>query len=185
MRYLIDETINQLFLDEYEFIDVFGYQDSGQWVVDKRTLDSIDSSGDTDLSINDFCLEKYAQTRSQFFDPKLDSSFQNFLLQETKAEEGFKLYKKIIGDINDGGGFSSIDEGRMAYKAYLVPVRNYLKDGFPEFAYREISLVIAPTGLFSDEQILKYKLWIKDLGLKYGTPEGFFILLDTKLEGEV
>ena len=91
MRYLIDETINQLFLDEYEFIDVFGYQDSGQWVVDKRTLDSIDSSGDTDLSINDFCLEKYAQTRSQFFDPKLYSSIQNFLLQDTKAEEGLKL----------------------------------------------------------------------------------------------
>lgn len=116
--------------------------------------------------------------------PSSDLAIQK-TMQDQKCAEGFDLYKDIIAHINNGGGFSSVDEGRTAYKMFLSPVRNMLKDGFPEFAYREIQIVISPAGLFLPEQIDLYKGWIKEFGMKYMTPAVVFDLLDTKPEGEI
>lgn len=106
-------------------------------------------------------------------------------MQDNKCSEGFDLYKKIIAHINNEGGFSTVDAGRTAYKVYLTPVRDMLKDGFPEFAFREIVIVISPTGMFSTEQIDLYKGWIKDFGVKYGTPDAVFDALAAAPEGQI
>lgn len=92
--------------------------------------------------------------------------------------EGWLIYKKIIADINISGGLGTIDGGMAAYSG-ITPIRNMLKDGFSEYSLRYIATVIEPAGMFPQEQVDKYKLWIREHAKKHnGTPDFVLDLIE-------
>jgi hypothetical protein len=186
MRYIISEIISNQFLGLYPFLTVFGFEEGGIWYVDERALNQIDKSGDTSLTINSACQQLFGMSRSSFFDDKLDTANQSYLLQEQKTEDGFALYKRIIGNINDSGGLNGyLDDDQMpAYISNLTALRNMLKDGFPEMALRKFVNDISPMTLFSMADEALYVGWIEALALKYGADQSLLDLLKTVPKGD-
>lgn len=93
---------------------------------------------------------------------------KNILIK--KQSEGHELYQKMIAQINiDGFASNPLDSGILVYQQLFV-IRNMLKDGFFEYALRYIVKTIAPMGIFTQTQLDLFKLWIRTLANKYGTP---------------
>ena len=94
----------------------------------------------------------------------------NIKTQVKKADEGFKLYKDMIAHINTSGGLGGyLDDDQIpAYENHLTPIRNMLKDGFPEFALRKLYLDVGPAGVLDQEKIDTYQQWLIDFAIKYG-----------------
>lgn len=93
---------------------------------------------------------------------------KNILIK--KQSEGHDLYQKMIAQINiDGFSSNPLDSGILVYQQLFV-IRNMLKDGFFEYALRYIVKTIVPMAIFTPTQVDLFKLWIRTLANKYGTP---------------
>jgi hypothetical protein len=92
-----------------------------------------------------------------------------FEITSKKQIEGWEIYKRIISDINEGGGIAGyLDTNILPAFEMLTPLRNMLKDGFFEFALRHFSTEIATLKVFSEEKETLYSTWIKNAALKFG-----------------
>jgi len=181
MRYKITQTINDQFLAEFTFLQSFGYQDDMEWFVDKITLDQIDNSGDAIKSVNQACLDLYAQTQDDFF--IVDNFYQFYQLQKQKNISGFDVYEKIVGDLSMNGGIpGSLDDSFAVYGS-LTMVRMMLKDGMFETALRYWVTDIKPTSPFTTEQNDAYQMHIENLCIQYGTAQAIVDVIKTAPKG--
>ena len=86
---------------------------------------------------------------------------------EKKQSEGWQLYQKMFGYINAKGGLGPVDQGSQVYQTYIVPVRNMLKDGCPEYVLRHLVKELTPSGLFDDTTIKYFTLWVRKYAHNY------------------
>lgn len=185
MRYVITSDINDDFMVKYPFLQSFGYEEDASWFVDKELLDQIDRSGDAESTVNEVCLEKYAMTRSEFFDDKVDLKNQYYLVQKEKNAEGFDCYEKIIGSIAEAGGIpGSVDGGIEVYKQ-LTTIRMMLKDGMFDAALRFLHTDILAISPFTTEQNDYFVSLIEQHCLKYGATAAEINALKTVPKGSL
>lgn len=186
-RYKINSTINDQFKSEFTYLNEFGIQeDDGEWYVYQTKLDQIDRSGFTPKkTIEQACQNLFGKSQSEYFDPLIDTFYQNYLLQKVKNEDGFDLYEKIIGDINTEGGIPGLLDDSIPVYITLTGIRMMLKDGMFETALRYWVTDIQPASPFSSEQNDKYQQWIEDLCVKYGTSAAVISALKTVPKGQL
>lgn len=183
MRYKINETINNQFLAEFTFLNSFGYEESTEWYVDKSTLDQIDNSGDAQKSVNQACLDLFAQNKEDFF--IIDNFTQFYLLQKDKNADGFDAYEKIIGDINMNGGVPGLLDDSIPVYQGLTLLRMMLKDGMFETALRYWSTDIKAIMPFPQVQIDFYEITMENLLIKYGVTQGVIDVIKSTPKGSL
>lgn len=119
------------------------------------------------------------------------AAYQTMHAVSKKQSSGFELYQRIFGLINSQGGLGTIDGGKTAYLTYLIPIRNMLKDGAPEFALRHMIKEIIPAGLFSTEVTDTCKAWIRryaheqNTAMDYATYDAILDAIETAPDGTI